>query len=102
MRVVPERPFTIHLDFKISGRNNIRISLSNLFKSVSQPNEMTIQFPLSLDEHWSVLCIDVLKTLELTENYPESFELKGCHQLKSFTLCSSMQARGIFTSDNLY
>lgn len=42
MQAVPEQPFTVHLDFKIEGRNNLRVSLSNLFKQVSQPNDFAI------------------------------------------------------------
>ena len=97
-----EFPFTIHLDFKIASRNNQRISLSNLFKTVQKPNDFVIQFPIDLEEKWTVVCLDILKILEMTENFPEGFELEGSHTLKSFTVCSTMQCRGIFTSDNLY
>jgi len=40
--------------------------------------------------------------MEETYLYPESFEIKGSHSLKIVTLNSSINVRGVFTSDNLY
>lgn len=59
LQSVPEQPFTIHLDYKVEGRNNLRVSLSNLFKQITQPNDFAIQFPLQLNNAWSTVCIDI-------------------------------------------
>ena len=97
-----EKPFTVHLDFKVEGRNNLRISFSNLFKTYSIPNDFVIQYPLNMTNSWGTVIVDVQKVMEESKLYPESFEIKGSHQLKIVTLNSSLSVRGVFTSDNLY
>lgn len=76
--------------------------MSNLFKSVCQPNDFVIQFPLQLDQCWTILCLDMIKILESSGLYPPTFELKESHTLKAYSLNSTLNVRGIFTSDNLY
>ena len=102
IQACPEKPFTIHLDFKIKGRNNLRISFSNLFKQVKSPTQFVYQIPLYLENKWTLISLDVLKTLEISELFPSNFKLEECHIFKGFTLSASMNFRGIFTSDNLY
>ena len=79
--------------------------MSNLFKTVtmpSNPNEFVVQYPLVLNNAWTIICVDIEKVMESSSLYPETFEIKGSHILKSFTLNSTLNVRGVFTSDNLY
>jgi len=100
--VNPEMPYYIHLDFSLEGRNNLRFSFSNLYKEISLPNNFVIQIPLELTHCWTILCVDVLRIMELSELFPEDYVLDGSHKLKSFTFCSELKVRGLFTSDNFY
>lgn len=99
---MPEKPYYIHLDFAMEGRNNLRFSFSNLYKEISLPNNFVIQIPLELTQSWTILTVDVLRIMELSELFPEDYVLDGSHKLKSFTFCSEMKVRGLFTSDNFY
>lgn len=40
--------------------------------------------------------------MELSELFPENYVLDGAHKLKSFTFCSELKVRALFTSDNFY
>lgn len=100
--VNPEMPYYIHLDFSLEGRNNLRFSFSNLYKEISLPNTFVIQIPLELTYCWTILCVDVLRIMELSELFPEDYILDGAHKLKSFTFCSELKVRALFTSDNFY
>ena len=55
-----------------------------------------------MTDSWGTIVVDVQKIMEQTQLYPESFEIKGSHQLKILTLNSFLNVRGVFTSDNLY
>ena len=61
-----------------------------------------IQIPLELTRSWTILLVDVLRIMELSELFPEEYTLDGSHKLKSFTFSSEMKVRGLFTSDNFY
>ena len=98
----PEKPYYVHLDFSLEGRNNLRFSFSNLFKEISLPNNFVIHIPLELTTSWTILVIDVLRIMDLSELFPEDYVLDGSHKLKSFTFSSEMKVRGLFTSDNFY
>jgi hypothetical protein len=100
--VAPEKPFYIHLDFSMEGRNNLRFSFSNLYKEISLPNNFMIHIPLELTRSWTILVIDVLRIMQLSELFPEDYVLDGSHKLKSFTFSSEIKVRGLFTSDNFY
>ena len=54
-------PFSLHFDYGMAERgHNVRISVSNLFKSFNQSNGFVVQAPLDLQpEKWTVVCIDV-------------------------------------------
>lgn len=86
----------------MEGRNNLRFSFSNLFKEISLPNNFMIHIPLELTPSWTILCVDVLRIMDLSELFPEDYVLEGSHKLKSFTFSSELKARGLFTSDNFY
>ena len=73
-----------------------------MYKEISLPNNFAIQIPLDLTKSWTILVIDVLRIMELSELFPEDYTLDGSHKLKSFTFSSEMKVRGLFTSDNFY
>jgi WD40 repeat protein len=102
MCIEPEKPYYIHLDFSLEGRNNLRFSFSNLYKEISLPNNFVIQIPLDLTRSWTILVVDVLRIMQLSELFPEDYLLDGSHKLKSFTFSSEMRVRGLFSSDNFY
>jgi WD40 repeat protein len=102
MCVEPEKPYYVHLDFSLEGRNNLRFSFSNLYKEINLPNNFVIQIPLELTRSWTILVVDVLRIMQLSELFPEDYRLDGSHKLKSFTFSSEMRVRGLFSSDNFY
>lgn len=66
------------------------------------PNDFVIQVPFDPDPRWTILCLDVTQILEKSGLFPSSFDLAEVHVLKQWTLCSTMNVRGVYTSDNLY
>lgn len=83
--------------------NNVRVSVSNLFKGFQQTNGFVVQVPLELhQERWTVVCIDLPDLFSRSAMFPASYNLEGAHQLKSMTLCANLQVRGVYTSDNEY
>lgn len=86
----------------MEGRNNLRFSFSNLYKEISLPNNFVINIPLELTRSWTILVVDVLRIMDLSELFPSDYVLDGAHKLKSFTFCSEIKVRGLFTSDNFY
>ena len=98
-------PFSIHLDFGLAERaHNVRISLSNLYKSFTAQNGFVIQIPLDYlhSDRWTVLCLDVQEILKKSSLFPSQYKIEGSHSLKSAMLCANMHVRGVYTSDNVY
>lgn len=95
-------PFSIHFDFAMAERSHsLRISASNLFKVLNQTSGFVVQVPLDLHPgRWAVACLDVTELLRGL--FPAHYSLEGAHTLKSITLCSNVQVRGVYTSDNEY
>jgi WD repeat-containing protein 90 len=59
--------------------------------------------PLELrPDRWTVVCIDVVETMQKSQIFPSTFSVEGAHSLKSILLCANIQVRGVYTSDNLY
>ena len=101
MHSPPSKLFSQHYEFvlknaKTKSEEVMRVSLSNIFKE-TKATSAGIQVALHLSEKWSVVVLSVPGLLE--HFYPGTFL---SHTLRSFTLCSSMYVRGVFTSDNLY
>jgi hypothetical protein len=83
--------------------NNVRISVSNLFKNFNQSSGFVIQVPLDLHaDRWTVVCLDISELLARSHIFPGSYNLEGAHSMKGMTLCSNIQIRGVYTSDNEY
>ena len=98
---VPEKPFSLHLEYVISNSKTksdepLRVSLSNLFKETKLTNA-GLQISCHLSEKWTVVVLD-LKSL--FENFIGSHI--SAHVLKSLTVCSTLFVKGVYTSDNLY
>lgn len=58
-------PFSFHFDFGVAERaHNVRVSISNLFKSFNTSNGFVIQVPLELKtETWTIVVIDLNELL---------------------------------------
>lgn len=97
-------PFSLHFDFGMAERgHNIRLSVSNLFKGFNQSNGFVIQVPLDLNhERWTIVCLDILELMSRSNLFPSTYSFEGAHSLKTITLCSNIQVRGVYTSDNEY
>ena len=57
----PGSPFSFHFDYGLAERaHNLRLSVSNLFKSFNTSNGFVVQLPLDLkQDRWTVVCIDI-------------------------------------------
>ena len=97
-------PFSLHFDYGFAERgHNVRVSVSNLFKSFNQSNGFVIQVPLDLRlERWTVVCLDLVEIFHRSGVFPPSYQIEGAHALKSATLCANIQIKGVYTSDNEY
>lgn len=97
-------PFTFHFDFGVVDRaHNVRLSVSNLFKSFNTSNGFVIQAPLELrSDRWTVTVIDLVDIIQRSQLFPSTYKIEGSHSLKSILLCANTQVRGVYTSDNLY
>jgi len=78
-----------------------KISLSNIYKDFKNVNGSSLQIPLQIQpERWTIVAINVGKLLEdnsiYVPNQPHSFFLR------SLQLCSTVNVRGVFTSDIEY
>jgi WD repeat-containing protein 90 len=83
--------------------HGVRLSVSNLFKSFNSSSGFVIQVPLDLRlERWTVVVLDIVELMYRSQLFPTSYSLEGAHSLKSMTLCSNVQIRGVYTSDNEY
>jgi hypothetical protein len=62
-----------------------------------------MQVPLEVrSEKWTVACLDITELLKRSQLFPSTFNVEGAHSLKSMTLCSNIQVRGVYTGDNVY
>jgi len=83
--------------------HGIRISGSNLYKTISTQNGFVLQLPLNLDyNRWTVVVFDLYQLLTDSGLLPATYIVEGSYQIKSMTLCAASSVRGVFTSDNLY
>jgi hypothetical protein len=53
-------------------------------------------------ERWTVVVVDIVDILMRSHLFPSTFSVEGSHSLKSMLLCANIQARGVYTSDNVY
>lgn len=97
-------PFSFHFDLNMAERSTgIRISASNLYKTVSTQNGFVLQVPLNLDlNRWTVAVFDLYELLNSSGLLPSNYIIQGSYNIKSLTLCACSTVRGVFTSDNLY
>ena len=83
--------------------HGVRISSSNLYKSVSTQNNFVIQLPLNIDvDRWTVIVFDIISLLKMSRLLPPSYIIEDSYQIKSLTLCANSMIRGVYTSDNEY
>ena len=91
-----EKNFTIHLDFTLSNSNNLRISLSTLFKIEKLKDPFSVLIPITLTiDKWTCIIVDV-------KHLKDKHKIVGEHTLKSFTITCSLKVSRIITTDNIY
>jgi hypothetical protein len=86
----------MHIDYMVNETRLAKISLSNIYKEFKNINGSNFQIPLNIQsDRWTLVCIGVS---DLLEKYcsPKTF------MLRSFQICSTINVRGIFTSDIQY
>ncbi|KAF4664967.1 WD repeat domain 90, partial [Perkinsus olseni] len=111
MRTIADRCFVIHIDVEASDGNNLRISLSNMFKTTKVQAPRTIQCPVHPPvDRWCILCVYISGVIALYSpttrgrgkvSGPKHL-LPDVHFVKSIQVGASLLLRGIFTSDNHY
>jgi hypothetical protein len=97
-------PFSFHIDLNMAERTHgVRISASNLYKSVSTQNNFVVQIPLNVDvDRWTVIVFDIINILKMSRLMPQSYIIEDSYQIRSLTLCANSMVRGVYTSDNEY
>ena len=85
-------PYSLHFDFGLAERSHsLRMSVSNLFKSLNTSNGFVIQVPLELQsERWTIACIDLLEILKKSQLFPQSYKIEGAFSLKAINLCANI------------
>ncbi|KAF4711541.1 WD repeat domain 90 [Perkinsus olseni] len=111
MRTIADRCFVIHIDVDASDGNNLRISLSNMFKTTKVQAPRTIQCPVHPPvDRWCIVCVYISGVIALYSptsggrgkvSGPKHL-LPDVHFVKSIQVGASLLLRGIFTSDNHY
>jgi hypothetical protein len=105
--------FSFHFEYFCMGKT-IKLSFSNLYKSVKVISETTIQIPFKENlNRWAIVLIDAKamirellifsqegKKEKYIMNIPDEKHLDI--ELESIQICSKLFVRGIYTSDNLY
>ena len=91
----------MHLDYMVNETRLTKVSLSNIYKDFKNVNGSSLQIPLAMQPgKWTVVCINVAKLLEdnniFLPNQNQSF------YLRSFQICSTINVRGVYTSDIAY
>ena len=91
----------LHLDYMVNETRLTKISLSNIYKDFKNINGSSLQIPLNIQsDRWTVVCINVEELLEshhiFLPNQSKQF------LLRSFQICSTVNVRGVFTSDIQY
>lgn len=98
--------FNIHFDFTITGRNPVRFTLSNMFEAYKTTSSGTLQIPYPKEntKKWTILCIDIEHHLQNYGLFPkDAFKsFQKIYVLKGLQVCSDIEIRGVYTSDNLY
>lgn len=98
---VPEKLFSLHLEYNISNSKTkldepLRITLSNIYKETKLTNS-GLQISCHLSNKWSVVVLDVKSLLHKFVGV----HING-HMMKSVTICSTLFIKGIYSSDILY
>ena len=74
-------PLSFHIDLALAERTHgIRISASNLYKTVSTQNGFVIQLPLNLDiDRWTVVVFDIISLLKMSRLLPQNYIIEGSY-----------------------
>jgi len=83
----------------------IRISISSVFDQfkLSGANTLQLPFPKNASEKWTILVLDLLHFFEIFKLIPDNYSrFSKLHRIESIQVCSVLEIRGIYTSDELY
>jgi hypothetical protein len=95
----------IHLDFVMQDGNKGRLLLTNMVDKLTKggPSKGPAKFPWRHTGVWEIKCYDLEYLLEITDLMAKThLKRKNRFELESIMLCSDMEVKGIYTSDNLY
>ena len=98
---VPEKLFSIHIEFNISNSKTrldepLRVTLSNIYKETKITNS-GLQISCHLANKWTVVVLDIKSLLHRYIGVHIS-----AHMMKNLTICSTLFVKGVYTSDILY
>lgn len=98
---VPEKLFSLHLEYSISNSKTkldepLRITLSNIYKETKLTNS-GLQISCHMSTKWSVVVLDIKALLQKFVGV----HITG-HMMKSLTICSTLFIKGVYSSDILY
>ena len=101
VQVVDGKNCVMHLDYIVNETRLTKVSLSTIYKEFKNVNGSSLQIPLTIPPNkWTVVCVNIAKLLEDNKIF-----LAGQNQtfyLRSFQICSTVNVRGVYTSDIAY
>ena len=101
VQAVDGKNCVMHLDYMVNETRLTKVSLSTIYKEFKNINGSSLQIPLDIPPNkWTVVCINIAKLLEDNKIF-----LPGQNQvfyLRSFQICSTVNVRGVYTSDIAY
>ncbi len=99
LRAEPPKIFVLHVAVNTTKRNVVRFSISNMHKEHKIKGN-AVELPCLLTQKWTVLALDLPFLLQKygADGYDETSFLST----RSIQMCSTLNVRNIFTSDNIY
>lgn len=99
LRAEPPKVFVLHVAINTTKRTVVRFSISNMHKEHKIKGN-AVELPCLLTQKWTVLALDLPLLLE--KYGADGYDASNFLSTKSIQLCSTLNVRNIFTSDNIY
>ena len=101
VQVVDGKNCVMHLDYIVNETRLTKVSLSTIYKEFKNVNGSSLQIPLTIPPNkWTVVCINIAMLLEGNKIFLSS--QNQAFYLRSFQICSTVNVRGVYTSDIAY
>ena len=102
LRAFPPHIWVMHVELMTTDKQTYRFSFgpNNLFKELHSRGN-SVRVPVRISKKWTTLALDLPKLLEEHAGGPALTSDKFLC-LKSIQICSKMDVRNVFTSDELY